>query len=175
MTRSSCGTPRLRKVCWTTVSFFLGDNVYPLEPWLLMPVAWHHRPNSAEGLYNTPHVFKHFVVERCIGVPKSRFLCFQRHWMHYCQWEWTVRIITARAALHNLCLDAPMSAEGAGDTSTNPSNNGPPLHAGYLVETGSLLTYLRWRAACYRSLCRTTRLQRQAYLGMVQRQLRWKI
>ncbi|KAK8766901.1 hypothetical protein V5799_006322 [Amblyomma americanum] len=38
-TRLSGGIPRRRKACWTTVIFFLGDYVYPLEPWLPAPVA----------------------------------------------------------------------------------------------------------------------------------------
>lgn len=56
------------KECW-----LLGDNGYPLEPWLLVPVL---EPCSvSEENYNCSHRHTRGVIERCNGVLKSRFRC----------------------------------------------------------------------------------------------------
>ncbi|KAH7960851.1 hypothetical protein HPB49_024010 [Dermacentor silvarum] len=57
----------------------LGDNGYPPEPWLLTPVPGHPPAHTAEVRYNTAHASMRSVVERCIGLLKSRFRCLQRY------------------------------------------------------------------------------------------------
>ncbi|KAH7977772.1 hypothetical protein HPB49_003522 [Dermacentor silvarum] len=55
----------------------LGDSGYPLEPCLLTPVPGHPPAHIAQGRYNTAHTSMRSVVERCIGLLKSRFRCLQ--------------------------------------------------------------------------------------------------
>lgn len=54
--------------------FLLGDNGYPLQPWLLKPFdspdTW-----GAEIVYNIRHRKLHSLVERAIGLLKARFRC----------------------------------------------------------------------------------------------------
>ncbi|XP_072140409.1 putative nuclease HARBI1 isoform X2 [Dermacentor andersoni] len=57
--------------------YLLGDSGYPLEPWLLVPVPGSHAGTSSEGHYNQEHASMRNVVERCIGVLKSKFRCLQ--------------------------------------------------------------------------------------------------
>ncbi|XP_077512050.1 uncharacterized protein LOC144122989 isoform X1 [Amblyomma americanum] len=108
------------------------------------------------------------VVERCVGVPKSRFRCLQRYRTLHYEPERAVVIIAACAALHNICLEEALAAD-KDDTTDDPDNNGPPLLAGYLAGTESRMTYLRGRAMRDR-IIGTTRPQRQAHLQMVRRQ-----
>ncbi|XP_077506154.1 uncharacterized protein LOC144115606 [Amblyomma americanum] len=134
-------------------------------------MSGHPGANTAEGQYNAAHASMRCVVERCIGVLKSRFRCLQRYRTLHYEPERAVVIIAACAALHNICLEEALAAD-EDDTTDDPDNNGPPLLAGYLAGTGSRMTYLRGRAMRDRiiGLFGTTRPQRQAHLQMVRRQ-----
>ncbi|XP_049273636.1 putative nuclease HARBI1 [Rhipicephalus sanguineus] len=57
--------------------YLLGDSAYPLEPWLLIPVPDNTAGHTSEGQYNREHASMRNVVERCIGVLKSKFRCLQ--------------------------------------------------------------------------------------------------
>ncbi|KAM7302852.1 hypothetical protein ISCGN_018360 [Ixodes scapularis] len=59
--------------------FLLGDSGYALEPWLITPVPGFHATSTACGRFNKAHSSMRSVVERCIGLLKSRFRCLQRH------------------------------------------------------------------------------------------------
>lgn len=54
--------------------FLLGDNGFPLQPWLLKP---YDRPCSSEAqkLFNRLHKQMRSLVERVIGLLKARFRC----------------------------------------------------------------------------------------------------
>ncbi|KAK8767469.1 hypothetical protein V5799_005750 [Amblyomma americanum] len=119
----------------------LGDSGYPLEPWLLTPVSGHPGANTAEGPYKAAHASMRCVVERCIGVLKSRFRFLQRYRKLQYEPEQAVVIIAACAALHKICLEEALAADE--DDTTDDPDNGPPLLAGYLAGTGSRMTYLR--------------------------------
>ncbi|KAM7303354.1 cytochrome P450 4c3 [Ixodes scapularis] len=53
----------------------LGDSGYPLEPWLLTPVAGN--PAGAEATFNRKHRSNRSILERCIGMLKNRLKCLQ--------------------------------------------------------------------------------------------------
>ncbi|XP_050339006.1 putative nuclease HARBI1 [Bactrocera neohumeralis] len=63
-------------------SWLLGDQGYPLEPWLLTPVG---TPNThKEQKYNKLHGSARNCIERAFGVLKSRFRCLLKHRvLHY--------------------------------------------------------------------------------------------
>ncbi|XP_064479300.1 putative nuclease HARBI1 [Ornithodoros turicata] len=51
--------------------FLLGDSGYPLQPWLLTPLPGD--PNTPEARYNRRHKGVRGVVDKYIGLLKSRF------------------------------------------------------------------------------------------------------
>ncbi|XP_053667909.1 putative nuclease HARBI1 [Anopheles marshallii] len=52
----------------------LGDSAYPREDWLLTPVR-DANPGSADAQFNAQHTAGRIIIERTIGVLKSRFRC----------------------------------------------------------------------------------------------------
>ncbi len=51
--------------------WLLGDSGYPNKPWLLTPFL--QPEGEAEIAYNSRHTATRALVERCIGLLKSRF------------------------------------------------------------------------------------------------------
>ncbi|XP_065301422.1 putative nuclease HARBI1 [Dermacentor albipictus] len=101
----------------------LGDSGYPLEPWLLTPVPGHPAGSTPEGLYNKEHTAMRNVVERCIGVLKSRFRCLQHYRTLLYNPDRAATIIAACAALHNIALAArePAPEEEDDDSDVAPA------------------------------------------------------
>ncbi|KAH7942015.1 hypothetical protein HPB49_019842 [Dermacentor silvarum] len=130
----------------------LGDNGYPLEPWLLTPVPGHPPTHIAEGRYNTAHASMRSVVEHCIGLLKSRFRCLQRYRALHYEPDRAANIIAACAVLHNLCLDEGDSAfdEVDGDDSSYSSSddaNSGPFPQGVPRARAARILYLKGCAA----------------------------
>ncbi|KAH7952848.1 hypothetical protein HPB49_001765 [Dermacentor silvarum] len=157
----------------------LGDSGYPLEPWLLTPVPGHPPAHIAEGRYNTAHASMRSVVERCIGLLKSRLRCLQRYRALCYEPDRAANIVAACAVLHNLCLDEGDSAFGQvdDDDSSNRNRddvNGGPLPQGVPRARAARIIYLKGCAARDNGirLFGTTWQQHQHYLRRVRRQLR---
>ncbi|XP_042149273.1 putative nuclease HARBI1 [Ixodes scapularis] len=80
----------------------LGDSGYPLEPWLLTPVAGN--PAGAEAAFNRKHRSTRSIVERCIGMLKNKFRCLQGYRALHYDPERACNIATACVVLHNVCI-----------------------------------------------------------------------
>nr|XP_054921826.1 putative nuclease HARBI1 [Dermacentor andersoni] len=161
--------------------YLLGDSGYPLEPWLLTPVPGHPPVHTAEGQYNTAHAAMRSVVERCIGLLKSRFRCLQRYRTLLYEPERAANIVAACAVLHNLRLsegdesgDDSDDDSSSGSSSSELDNNGDPMPHSLPRNTGSRMHYLRGRAVRDNviGMFGTTRAQHMRYLRSVRRQLR---
>ncbi|XP_064463433.1 putative nuclease HARBI1 [Ornithodoros turicata] len=115
------------------------DSGYPLQPWLLTPLPGDPPPNTPEARYNRRHKAARGIVEKCIGLLKSRFRCLQRYrTLHYNPHR-ASNIVVARAVLHNICIHArapPTEDAGEGDdddggedtpaTTSSPNADAPP-------------------------------------------------
>nr|XP_054923189.1 putative nuclease HARBI1 [Dermacentor andersoni] len=77
-----------------------------LQPgeYLLAPGS--HAGTTSEGHYNREHASMRSVVERCMGVLKSKFRCLQHFRTLLYSPDRATRIIHACVALHNIALDA---------------------------------------------------------------------
>ncbi|XP_050338514.1 putative nuclease HARBI1 [Bactrocera neohumeralis] len=78
----------------------LGDCGYGIEPFLLTPYR-DPQFNSMEYKFNIAHTAARNIVERTIGVLKSRFRCLMST-LHY-RPEKVVKIVNVCCALHNIC------------------------------------------------------------------------
>lgn len=82
-------------------SWLIGDLGYPLEPWLLVPVAETIR-DTPEARYNIAFRKTRILVEQCIGHLKSVFRCLHKHrTLHYSP-KTAGNIVAACAILHNI-------------------------------------------------------------------------
>ncbi|KAB0797450.1 hypothetical protein PPYR_08444 [Photinus pyralis] len=85
------------------MTYLLGDAGYPLEPWLLTPIA--NPVTNSEREYNRRHKTIRNIIERTNGLLKQRFRCLLKHrTLHYAP-ERAAQIIYAAAIMHNLCID----------------------------------------------------------------------
>ncbi|XP_061162901.1 putative nuclease HARBI1 [Saccostrea echinata] len=84
--------------------WLLGDSAYALKKYMMTPKS---NPSSVgEENYNAAHSRTRVVVERALGVCKSRFRCVHKSGgMLLFSPQKSVQIITAVAKLHNMCLD----------------------------------------------------------------------
>ncbi|XP_049315330.1 putative nuclease HARBI1 [Bactrocera dorsalis] len=90
-------------------SWLLGDQGYPLEPWLLTPVA--EPSNAREVRYNKLHAKARNTIERAFGVLKSRFRCLSKHRILHYSPEKASLIIYACTILHNILLKHGVAAD----------------------------------------------------------------
>uniref|UniRef100_A0A499FX21 Putative nuclease HARBI1 n=1 Tax=Anopheles gambiae TaxID=7165 RepID=A0A499FX21_ANOGA len=83
----------------------LGDAGYPSEPWLITP---NRNPDSGtqESIFNTFHARGRNIVERTIGILKSKFRCLlgADGRLNYSPKKCT-NIINICCALHNICIE----------------------------------------------------------------------
>ncbi|XP_037526450.2 putative nuclease HARBI1, partial [Rhipicephalus sanguineus] len=101
----------------------LGDSGYPLEPWLMTPVLGRPASGTPESAYNKAHTTMRNVVERCIGVLKSRFRCLQRYRTLLYNPDKAATIIAACAALHNIAMAAREPAPEGDDDDTDDDDD----------------------------------------------------
>ncbi|KAM7305897.1 putative nuclease HARBI1 [Ixodes scapularis] len=102
--------------------YLLGDSGYPLEPWLMTPVPGRPAVSTPAGRYNAAHASMRSVVERCIGLLKSRFRCVQKHRVLYHHPRIAGTIVAACAVLHNICLSAGESDPGSSSSESESSS-----------------------------------------------------
>ncbi|XP_052130884.1 putative nuclease HARBI1 [Frankliniella occidentalis] len=88
---------------WNDRCWLLGDNGYFTAPWLHVPVI-NASPGTPEFIYTQVHCRARNVVERCIGVLKSRWrlLCSDRC-INYKDAAYAGQMINACCVLHNFC------------------------------------------------------------------------
>ncbi|XP_041773187.1 putative nuclease HARBI1 [Anopheles merus] len=82
----------------------LGDAGYPAEPWLVMPYR-DPEEGSVESNFNIRHTKGRNVVERTIGILKTRFRCLfgASNRLNYDQKK-SGDILNICCALHNICI-----------------------------------------------------------------------
>lgn len=85
----------------------------------MTPVARHPGPETPEGKYNTAHTAMRSVVERCIGLLKSRFCCLQHYRTIQYEPQKASDIVEVCCVLHNLCLLEPPCNDGASSSSSS--------------------------------------------------------
>lgn len=84
--------------------WLLGDSGYALQPWLMTPILT--ATSEAENRYNATHKQTRALVERCIGILKSRFRCLAKERvLFYCPAKAGI-IINACIVLHNALIKA---------------------------------------------------------------------
>ncbi|XP_054724465.1 putative nuclease HARBI1 isoform X2 [Uloborus diversus] len=83
-------------------SWLLGDNSYPLEPWLMTPIQ--DPETDLEETYNIRHLCGLSVIQKCIHVLKSRFKCLLGERPLYYSPRKAANIVNACAVLHNMCV-----------------------------------------------------------------------
>ncbi|KAM7281526.1 putative nuclease HARBI1 [Ixodes scapularis] len=106
--------------------YLLGDSGYPLEPWLMTPVPGRPALGTPAGQYNQAHASMKAVVERCIGLLKSRFRCLHRHRTLYHHPKIAGTIVAACAVLHNVCLcsgEAESEPQSDSDSSSDEDSD----------------------------------------------------
>ncbi|XP_049269947.1 putative nuclease HARBI1 [Rhipicephalus sanguineus] len=104
----------------------LGDSGYTSESWLLTPVPGRPASGTPESDQNKAHTAMRNVVERCIGVLKSRFRCLHRYRALLYNPDRAATIIAACAALHNIALAAREPALEGDDDDDSDNAEVPP-------------------------------------------------
>lgn len=95
-----------------TSSVLIGDSGYPLREYLLLPIITDDLTPD-EKRYNKHFLKGRCVIERAIGVLKSRFRSLSHKTNGYLQFEpeRCVNIITACIILHNYCRTRNLPSE----------------------------------------------------------------
>lgn len=83
-------------------SWLLGDSGYGLEPFLITPYK-DVAAGTREHAFNKKHASGRNIVERTIGVLKSRFRCLQGTLIYSPQK--VTQIVNLCCALHNICRE----------------------------------------------------------------------
>ncbi|XP_077508853.1 uncharacterized protein LOC144120365 [Amblyomma americanum] len=111
------------------------DGAYPLQPWVITPIPGHHAHGSPAARFNSAHSALRSVVERTVGVLKSRLRCLQRYRELHYEPEVAAKIVAACAVLHNVCiyvrqpyLDTYDSDDPDGDTDQCEEQEIPALY-----------------------------------------------
>lgn len=106
-----------------------GDSGYGQQPWLFVPLA--ETANAAENDYNSSHRKARSLVERCVGVLKSRFRCLSRQRMLMYTPATAGSIITACAVLHNIMITEryplPLEAEIIAEMDEHDEDEDDPI------------------------------------------------
>lgn len=99
--------------------WLLGDSGYPLKPYLMTP---YKNPDygTARHTFNQRHSSARNIVERTIGVLKSRFRCLQTI-LPYVPSK-VVTIVNVCCALHNICKHYDISLDEEAIVSMDDDN-----------------------------------------------------
>lgn len=89
-------------------SRLLGDSGYGLEPFLITPFK-NVLAGTREHFFNKKHTSGRNIIERTIGVLKSRFRCLQGTLIYSPQK--VTKIINVCCALHNICREFKLEWE----------------------------------------------------------------
>ena len=128
------------------MSSMTGDSGYALRPWLMTPIL--HPATEPDERYSRAQWKTRSVVERCIGVVKSRFRCIDRSGgvLQYTP-ERACKIITCAFILHNICImyrlpipDIPDDDDPEGDVPV-PA----PCNTGMQVRQDLIRRRFMWR------------------------------
>lgn len=172
--RQSAFSRRLTsRSCIEPGEFLLGDSAYPLQPWLMTPVAGHPGPETPKGKYNATHGTMRSAVERCIGVLKSCFRCLQRHRTLGYQPRPAVCIIGACCVLHNLCLQERSSNDDSCSSGSDGEHSEADEAAVVDPPPGERLLLIRGRLIRDRIVARFAmpRARRVAYFQRLRRRV----
>lgn len=89
-------------------NFLIGDNSFPLEPWLLVPYEDSYK---SEHLIFNDHINRALsVAQKCNATLRSRFKClhYESVPLHYSTQKCS-KIIMACIVLHNICIKLNIS------------------------------------------------------------------
>ncbi|XP_060810111.1 putative nuclease HARBI1 [Amyelois transitella] len=95
-----------------------GDSGYPLRKFLMTPVV-NALPETPEGHYTNVHVRARNVIERTIGLLKSRFRCLLAHRVLHYKPQVAASIVNACVILHNICNKANLTAPELSDADSS--------------------------------------------------------
>lgn len=106
--------------------WLLGDSGFPQQPWLMTPLRT--TSDRAMEKYNIAHKSTRCIVERCIGILKSRFRCLSSHRILNFDPVKSGKVINSCVVLHNILMKANVPFEiddtdqsGAGNNSVGSS------------------------------------------------------
>lgn len=117
----------------------LGDSGYPLEPWLMTPLAENDvLPNSKQESYNRLHKRARNLIERVNGQLKSRFRCLLQHRTLHYHPTMAAKLIISCCVLHNMCKVAQLPDVEEDEDIENDLNNFPELAYPELLERNVL-------------------------------------
>ena len=121
------------------MSSMTGDSGYALRPWLMTPIL--HPATEPDERYSRAQRKTRSVVERCIGVVKSRFRCIDRSGgvLQYTP-ERACKIITCAFILHHICIIYVPLANPEGDVPV-PA----PCNTGMQVRQDLIRRRFMWR------------------------------
>lgn len=100
-------------------SFVLADSAYTLENFVLTPYR-SPQNGSTQHIFNNRHAAARNIVERTIGLLKSRFRCLQGTLQY--DPRFVCKLINVYCALHNMCRRRNIQIPGESETSLEPIN-----------------------------------------------------